>query len=106
MPAVRAAGAILDYLAETQKTSLEHLDRLVPYRPGQSLEIDEASRRSLEISRTLREGRREGSLLAVIDRTLTAMGSRLLADWVANPLTAHRAARRPAGRRGRTGLGA
>ncbi len=88
VPAVRAAGAILDYLAETQKTSLEHLDRLVPYRPGQSLEIDEASRRSLEISRTLREGRRDGSLLAVIDRTLTAMGSRLLADWVANPLTA------------------
>ncbi len=84
--AVRAAGAILDYLSETQKSSLAHLDRLVPYRAGDTLEIDEASRRSLEITRTLREGRREGSLLAVLDRTVTAMGSRLLSDWVANPL--------------------
>ncbi len=85
--AIRAAGAILDYLSETQKSSLEHIDRLVPYRTGTTLEIDEASRRSLEITRTIREGRREGSLLAVLDRTVTAMGSRLMADWVANPLT-------------------
>ncbi|NUQ62024.1 MAG: DNA mismatch repair protein MutS [Pirellulales bacterium] len=85
--AVRAAGAVLDYLTETQRSSLEHIDRLVPYRTGTTLEIDEASRRSLEISRTIREGRREGSLLAVLDRTVTAMGSRLMAEWVANPLT-------------------
>ncbi len=85
--AVRAAGAILDYLLETQRTSLDHFDRLVPYRVGQFLEIDESTRRSLEITRTLRDGRREGSLLAVIDRTTNAMGSRLLADWVAAPLT-------------------
>jgi DNA mismatch repair protein MutS len=85
--AVRAAGAVLDYLSETQKSSLEHIDSLLPYRSGQTLEIDEASRRSLEISRTIREGRREGSLLAVLDRSVTAMGSRLLADWVGNPLT-------------------
>ena len=84
--AVRAAGAILDYLAETQKSSLDHIDRLLPYRAGHVLEIDEASRRSLEITRTLREGRREGSLLAVLDRTVTAMGSRLLAEWLASPL--------------------
>ena len=84
--AIRAAGAILDYLAETQKTSLEHIDRLVPYRSSGTLEIDQASRRSLEITRTIRDDRREGSLLAVLDRTATAMGSRLLADWVANPL--------------------
>ena len=85
--AVRAAGAVLDYLSETQKSSLEHIDSLLPYRSGQTLEIDEASRRSLEISRTIREGRRDGSLLAILDRSVTAMGSRLLADWVANPLT-------------------
>jgi len=85
--AIRAAGAILDYLNETQKSSLEHIDRLTPYRTSGTLEIDEASRRSLEITRTLREGRREGSLLAVLDRTVTAMGSRLLAEWIANPLT-------------------
>jgi DNA mismatch repair protein MutS len=84
--ALRAAGAILDYLAETQKTSLAHLDRLLPYHTGTTLEMDESTRRSLEISRTMREGRRDGSLLAVLDRTVTPMGSRLLADWVANPL--------------------
>ena len=87
VPAIRAAGAVLEYLTETQKTSLGHIDRLVAYRAGQTLEIDEATRRSLEITKTLREGRREGSLLDVLDRTTTAMGSRLLGDWVANPLT-------------------
>ena len=85
--AIRAAGAALDYLRETQKTSLDHLDRLTPYRLGDLLEIDEATRRSLEIHRTIRGGSREGSLLAVIDRTVTPMGSRQLGDWVANPLT-------------------
>ncbi len=84
--AVQAAGAILEYLKETQRSSLEHVDRLVPHRAHSTLEIDEASRRSLEIVRTIREGRREGSLLAVLERTITAMGARLLADWVANPL--------------------
>jgi DNA mismatch repair protein MutS len=85
--ALRAAGAILDYLRETQKSSLDHIDRLVPYKSGSLLEIDEATRRSLEITRTIRTGNRDGSLLAVIDKTVTPMGSRLLAEWVANPLT-------------------
>lgn len=85
--AIRAAGAILDYLTETQKSSLDHIDRLTPYRSSGTLEIDEASRRSLEITRTIRDARRDGSLLWVLDRTVTAMGSRLLAEWVANPLT-------------------
>jgi DNA mismatch repair protein MutS len=86
-PALRAAGAVLDYLCETQKASLAHIDRLTPYRGGELLEIDEASRRSLEITRTIRTGDREGSLLAVIDKTVTPMGARLLADWISNPLT-------------------
>ena len=86
-PAVRAAGAILEYLAETQKTQLAHIDRLTPYRTGDSLQIDESSRRSLEITRTLREGKLEGSLLEVLDRTVTPMGSRLLSDWLSSPLT-------------------
>jgi DNA mismatch repair protein MutS len=85
--AIRAAGAILDYLTETQKASLAHIDRLVPYRSGSCLEMDHSSRRSLEIVRTLREGRRDGSLLAMLDRTITAMGSRLLFEWVGSPLT-------------------
>ncbi len=84
--AVRAAGAVVGYLVETQKASLAHIERLARYASGSTLEIDAATRRSLEITQTLREGRREGSLLAVIDRTTTAMGSRQLADWLANPL--------------------
>jgi len=84
--AIRAAGAILDYLKETQRNSLDHVDSLIPYRTTGTLEIDEASRRSLEITRTIREGRRDGSLLAVLDRSITAMGSRMMADWLANPL--------------------
>ena len=85
--AIRAAGAILDYLNETQKSSLAHIDRVLPYKTGSALELDHSSRRSLEIMRTLREGRRDGSLLAMLDRTITAMGSRLLFEWVASPLT-------------------
>ncbi len=85
--AIRAAGAILDYLTETQKSSLEHIDRLVPYSAAGTLQIDQASRRGLEITHTIRDNRREGSLLWLLDQTITAMGSRLLADWVANPLT-------------------
>jgi DNA mismatch repair protein MutS len=84
--AIRAAGAVLDYLVETQKSSLAHIDRLEHYSSASRLEIDESTRRSLELTRTLREGRREGSLLAVLDRTVTPMGSRLLCEWLANPL--------------------
>lgn len=85
-PALRAAGAILDYLVETQKSSLGHIDRLIPYRAASTLEIDEATRRSLEITRTLRDGRRDGTLLSVLDRTMTSAGARLLAEWTNNPL--------------------
>ena len=62
------------------------MDRLAPYRPGTRLEIDESTRRSLEISQTIRDGRREGSLLGVMDRTITALGGRMLAQWLAGPL--------------------
>jgi DNA mismatch repair protein MutS len=85
-PAIGAAGAVLDYLHETHRAPLVHLQRLVAWRPGQVLQIDEASRRSLELTRTLREGRREGSLLDVLDQTTTSMGARLLAHYLATPL--------------------
>ena len=85
--ALRAAGAVVDYLNETQKASLAHIDQLIPWTTGQAVEIDPATRRSLEIVQTLRSGSRDGSLLGVIDRTVTAMGARLLADWLAAPLT-------------------
>ncbi|MEM7457398.1 MAG: DNA mismatch repair protein MutS [Planctomycetota bacterium] len=82
-----AAGAVIEYLKETHKGSLEHIDRVLPYRQSVYVEIDSASWRSLEVTRTLRGGSREGSLLGVIDRCTTPMGSRMLAEWLANPLT-------------------
>ena len=86
-PGVTAAGALLEYVQETQKSSLTHIVKLEPFRRGRNLIIDEATRVSLELTRTIREGRREGSLLDCIDQTVTAMGARLLAEWLSNPLT-------------------
>ena len=85
-PAIRAAGAVLAYLQETQRASLDHFRSLTSHRRSGFVQIDAATRRSLEITRTLRSGSREGSLLGVIDRACTPMGSRLLADWIAAPL--------------------
>ncbi|MCC7420953.1 MAG: DNA mismatch repair protein MutS [Planctomycetaceae bacterium] len=86
-PAVTAAGALLQYVEETQRSVLAHVTTLEPYRRGTNLLIDEATRRSLELTRTLRDGKREGTLLSVIDETTTPMGARLLAEWLGNPLT-------------------
>ena len=86
-PEVQAAGALVAYLRETQRTSIGHITRLIPYRRDETLALDEMTRRSLELTRTLRDGKREGSLLAVIDRTVTPMGARMLADWLTSPLT-------------------
>jgi DNA mismatch repair protein MutS len=85
-PAIRAAGAVLAYLQETQRGSLDHFRSLTSHRRSGFVQIDAATRRSLEITRTLRSASREGSLLGVIDRSCTPMGSRLLADWIAAPL--------------------
>ena len=84
---VQAAGALVAYLRDTQKTSLGHITRLTPYHRKDTLALDEMTRRSLELTRTLRDARREGSLLQVIDRTCTSMGARLLAEWLTTPLT-------------------
>jgi DNA mismatch repair protein MutS len=84
---VQAAGALAAYLRETQKTSLGHITRLVPYRRADTLALDEMTRRSLELVRTLRDGKRDGSLLSVIDCTVTPMGARLLSEWLTSPLT-------------------
>ncbi|WP_197525721.1 DNA mismatch repair protein MutS [Pseudobythopirellula maris] len=86
--ALSAAGAVLDYLVETQRASLAHVERLQPYRLGSSLAIDAATWRSLEVTQTMRDGGRRGSLLGVIDRTVTSMGARQLAEWLRRPLTA------------------
>lgn len=84
--AVGAAGAILAYLQETQKTSLGHLRQVLPFRQGRTLEIDAATRRSLELTQTMRDRERAGSLLSVLDQTCTSMGARLLAGWLSAPL--------------------
>jgi DNA mismatch repair protein MutS len=87
VPALRAAGAILEYVTETQKASLAHIDRLLPYSSATRLAIDTATRRSLELAANSRDGRRDGSLLSTLDRTVTCLGARLLADWLSAPLT-------------------
>jgi DNA mismatch repair protein MutS len=85
-PCLAAAGALLLYLQETLKANLGHLGRLRPYVEGRFLSLDEVTRRSLELTRTLRENARDGSLLSVIDRTVTPMGARLLQEWLLSPL--------------------
>jgi DNA mismatch repair protein MutS len=85
-PCLVAAGSLLLYVQETLKASLGHLSRLRPYRQDRFLFLDEVTRRSLELTRTLRDGERQGSLLSVLDRTVTPMGARLLQEWVVAPL--------------------
>jgi DNA mismatch repair protein MutS len=89
-PCLVAAGALLLYLQETLKADLGHLSRLRPYQQANFLLLDEVTRRSLELTRTMREGQRQGSLLSVIDRTVTSMGARLLHDWLLAPLAERR----------------
>ncbi|HEX8993292.1 MAG TPA: DNA mismatch repair protein MutS, partial [Anaerolineales bacterium] len=83
--AVRAAGAILQYLDETQPASLELLDHFRTYQVSEFMLLDAATRRNLELTETLR-GEERGSLLGVLDRTVTPMGRRMLLQWVSMPL--------------------
>ena len=86
-PAVAAAGSLLTYLSETQKSDAAHVRPPSRHEPGDFLQIDAASYRSLEIERTQRSGQIEGSLAHAIDRTKTPMGGRLLRQWLRAPLT-------------------
>jgi DNA mismatch repair protein MutS len=86
-PCLVAAGAVIIYLQETLRASLAHLRRLRPHRPDALVTLDEVTRRSLELTRTLRDAQREGSLLSVLDRTVTPMGARMLHDSLLAPLT-------------------
>ena len=83
---VVAAGAILQYLYETQKSNLENMTTIMPYSTGQYMILDTSTRRNLELIETLREKQKRGSLLWVLDKTKTAMGARLLRTWVEQPL--------------------
>lgn len=81
-----AAGVVLRYLIEMQKTSLEHLTTITPYITSKYMLLDSSTRRNLEIVETLREKQKRGSLLWVLDKTKTAMGARLLRTFIEQPL--------------------
>ena len=83
---IAAAGAIIEYLNQTQKTALGHIGRLKKVSRERFLQLDHTTLRSLEIERTLRDGRTDGSLLGSIDKTVTAMGARQFRLWVCYPL--------------------
>lgn len=83
---ISAAGAVIDFLKASQKTSLEHINKLMVYSTGDFMFLDSATRRNLEITKTIRDGNRRGSLLWILDNTVTAMGGRLLKSWLEQPL--------------------
>ncbi len=83
---ITAAGAVMEYLMETQKNSLAHILSLVPYQTGKYMILDRNTRRNLELVETLREKQKRGSLLWVLDKTKTAMGARKLRSSLEQPL--------------------
>jgi DNA mismatch repair protein MutS len=89
--AVGAAGALLRYLRELQPGGLPHLARPLVERPGSVMPLDEMTRRNLELVESLRGGDTAGTLLDVLDRTMTPMGARALRQWILAPLTARAA---------------
>jgi DNA mismatch repair protein MutS len=86
-PAIAAAGALMRYMRELQPSGVPHLSRPSIEQPGGIMPLDEMTRRNLELVESLRGGETGGTLLSVLDRTLTPMGSRLLRQWVLTPLT-------------------
>lgn len=81
-----SAGAMMQYLLETQKTSLEHFTHITPYLASRFMLLDSSTRRNLELTETLREKQKRGSLLWVLDKTKTAMGARQLRNDIEQPL--------------------
>ena len=84
--AICATGALLAYIAETQKCDMNHINRLDVFFGGRYMELDWTTRRNLELTESLRSGEKRGSLLWVLDKTKTPMGGRLLRSWVERPL--------------------
>ncbi len=84
--AVSAAGAILQYLRDAQRNALTQIAELRTYTTTEFMVLDANTRRNLELSETIRSGKTRGSLLGVLDRTVTPMGSRLLRTWINQPL--------------------
>lgn len=84
--AVIAAGALFTYLLETQKNSMEHMRQITPYITDKYMLIDSSTRRNLELTETMREKGKRGSLLWVLDKTKTAMGARMMRTFIEQPL--------------------
>jgi DNA mismatch repair protein MutS len=85
-PIVSALGSLLSYIEETQKKDISYIKDINIYQEGQYLEMDINTRRNLEITATMRTKEKKGSLLGVLDKTVTAAGARLLCNWVEHPL--------------------
>lgn len=83
---VIAAGALLEYLNETQKRDLSHITKLSVYATGKYMLLDSSTRRNLELCETLREKQKRGSLLWILDKTKTAMGARTIRKYIEQPL--------------------
>ncbi len=81
-----AAGALLTYLYDTQKTTISNLTHIYPYLTNKYMLLDSSTRRNLELTETMRDKQKRGSLLGVLDRTKTAMGGRMLRSFVEQPL--------------------
>lgn len=81
-----AAGALMQYLYETQKNALAHITHVIPYVSGKYMLLDSSTRRNLELCETMREKQKRGSLLWVLDKTKTAMGARTLRSYIEQPL--------------------
>ncbi|MGB4372879.1 MAG: DNA mismatch repair protein MutS, partial [Halanaerobiales bacterium] len=84
--ALIAAGEVLSFVQETQKKTLKHINRLSFYNLNDYMLLDTATRRNLELTTSIQDNRKKGSLLAVLDKTLTSMGGRLLKKWINQPL--------------------
>ncbi len=87
---IRAAGVVMHYLGETQKTRLGHIQRIFAYDPGDYILLDPQTKRNLELVSN-QAGQAEGSLISVVDETLTPMGGRMLRSWLLRPLKKRKA---------------
>ncbi len=85
--AIRAAGSILQYLKETTHSVLSHLVSLSTFQVGEGMVLDAATQRNLEIIKSMQDSGKAGTLLSVLDETVTSMGGRLLRQWLITPLT-------------------
>jgi len=83
---LNASGALLEYLERTQKVNLDHIQSINPYKIEEFMVLDVSTRRNLELTETMREKSRKGTLLWVLDRTMTSMGGRNIRKWIEQPL--------------------